>query len=140
MKKLFLSLIIVLLVAAPAFAVTLAWDNDPGWANQGVTGIRIYFDDSNGGPTRYADVPRPNNMGTIDNANFSKGVEYNFWATAYNVSQESGPSNVVTVTYNWDGTWGTDNGGAPKPNTPTLRLSPTAGGFSIPTSSIKTAP
>jgi hypothetical protein len=139
MKRLFLTLVIVLL-ASPAFAVTLAWDNAAGWVDQGVVGIRVYFDDSAGGVTRYADVPRPNNLATIDNANFTRGVEYNFWATAYNTSQESGPSNVVTATYNWDGTWGVDNGGAPTPNTPTLRLSPTAGGFSIPTSSIKTAP
>jgi hypothetical protein len=141
MKKIFFIAILLVLLAAPAFAVTLAWDNDPGWVAQGVVGIRIYWDDDITGVTKYADIPRPNNMATIADSNFTHGVAYSFWATAYNTSKESGPSNVVTATYNWNNTWGApDPNGAPTPNLPVLRLSATAGGYVVPSSAIKTAP
>jgi hypothetical protein len=142
MKRLLFALLIVLFMAPAALAVTLAWDSgDPQWASVGVTGVRIYWDDDDAtSPVKYADVPRPNNMATIDNVNFSAGKTYHFWCTAFTPTQESAASNVVTSTYSWQGTWGTDPGVPPKPNAPTLRLSTTTGGFVVPSSGIKTAP
>lgn len=139
MKRFFLAILIVLTVATASFAINLAWNDDPSWTTSGVIGIRIYFENTATGAVRYADVPYPNTMTTIPDANFQRGITYDFWATAFNNVNESGPSNIVTSLFGWDGIWGSNGGTAPTPVSPVLRLSTQSGGYQIPASSITNA-
>lgn len=105
MKKfLFIFLIVFFLFIPFVNAADLQWD-DPGEQWEIITGYIIYFTD---GVEQYnitldkTDLIRSN--GTItyvdieDKLNLAYGTSYEFYATAYNASGESGPSNTVNFT------------------------------------------
>ena len=88
MKKLLL-ISLFLFFAMPAWAVTLAWDANTDSA----IGYILYYDD-------HSEViqGRENTTITVDNNKFVPGQEYSFYVTAFNTSDESGPSDIVTWT------------------------------------------
>ena len=94
--------LMALLLPVLAFPASLQWD-DPGAEWDEIIGYTIYFTDGTedfnksevtgnlvraDGSVTYADID--------NNLNLHYGVEYTFHITAYNDSNESGPSNSVT--------------------------------------------
>lgn len=94
MKKLLLALLIILFMAAPAFAASLVWDASTGQVN----GYIVYF-----GPTSgdHAAFHYENGIATscdLVNLNLVPGVDYTFTVRAWNSAGESGDSNSVPYT------------------------------------------
>lgn len=136
MKKIVL-ILVFLAISSSVHAVNLRWDDNSVWPSQGVIGFNVYFENSLTGQVQSVSVPYPNTSVTIPDSNFARDIDYSFWATAYNSSKESDPSNTVTSKLAWDGTWGGTGGTAPKPTAPALYLSTEPGSFQIPLSAIK---
>ena len=106
MKRLIsiIALLAIVFVAAPVWAADLQWD-DPGAEWDEIVGYRVYY---SGGGNDYHEtlakdeVVRVEGTVTYENADvkldFPYNVELTIHITAYNVADESGPSNIVTYT------------------------------------------
>ena len=87
----------LVLIAAPAAALDLAWDANP--ASDYVTGYTVYWSsaDSTEGPFNFS-VSGTETTLTLPDSYFKPGIEYEFYATAHNTSGESENSNSVNNT------------------------------------------
>jgi hypothetical protein len=91
----FLMLMFVLIMAAPAGAVDLAWDHDDP---SSVSIYSIYYSTTEGSSGQGIITVSDGMVMTVSipESHFQPNVEYTIYATAYNLSGESGPSNSVT--------------------------------------------
>lgn len=108
MKQFALVIAILFAITSGTSAVTLTWDADPGWAEEGVLGVHVYWEDDVTGVVNNVDVAQPDNSTTVLDAQFLLGTNYNFWATAFTDTEESDDSNIVSAYYNTDGVWELD--------------------------------
>ncbi len=93
MKKIFLIVVLILVMAVSVNAATLKWDASTGE----VDGYSIYFtdgtDDFNYDAGNALEV-----LNIVDTLNLHPGTTYTFTATAYNQMGESAESNSATYT------------------------------------------
>ena len=92
--KLSLIIFLILFLCSQAFGATLVWDAP---INSQVTGYNIYYSITQGS---YAVRINVGNLTSypIDNFNLEENKTYYFVVTAYNETQESDFSNVVSYT------------------------------------------
>jgi hypothetical protein len=104
MRRLLPALVITVWLAvfasvSHAGVITLAWDSDPSWETDGVTGVIIYAAPADTITwQRVAKVPYPATTVRLRMPDIEGGYDYK--ATAYTLRpwQESGYSNTVTGT------------------------------------------
>jgi len=92
MKKLIFSLLVCFFALIPALACADHFE----WTHAGADGFIIYYADQNN--SYNYNVVGDVRSCELSLLNLKPGVKYTFYATAYNESGESGPSNIITYT------------------------------------------
>ena len=94
MKRLIFTLLVFVFALVPAVACADSLE----WTHDGADGFIVYFaDQSNAYNYNVVGDVRECDIGLL---NLTPGVEYTIYVTAYNETDESGPSNTVTYTRN----------------------------------------
>ena len=96
--KTFIMICLIMFFAYPAFGTKLVWDAN---SEADLVGYVVYSQEV-GSETIHSDGPvgvSANPEFELNPLCFKPGVTYNFWVTGFNLSLESGNSNVAEYTF-----------------------------------------